>query len=129
SGAVSWQFFPTDGPFAVTAQGDVDGDGRMDLVVATSPIGSDGRVAIFDMETGQEEWRGPGQLGNVNDPFYISVSEIELVPHVGSPGMDIVLAGTSVYDGRITVVNGITRQVSLQIGYYGSGPMMSRSVK
>src|SRR5690606_18819087 len=76
SGAVSWQFFPTDGPFAVTAQGDVDGDGRMDLVVATSPSGFDGRVAIFDMETGQEEWRGPGQIGNANDPFYISVSEI-----------------------------------------------------
>lgn len=129
SGAVSWQFFPTDGPFVVSAQGDVDGDGRVDLVVATNPYASNGRVAIFDMETGEEEWRGPGQIGNANDPFYIAVSEIKLVPHVGSPGMDIVLAGTSVYDGRITVVNGVTRQVSLQIGYYSSGPMMSRNVK
>lgn len=129
SGLVDWQFFPTSGPFIATALGDVDGDGRIELVAASSAQSSYGTIAIFDAETGIEEWRSPGSIGNANDPFYIAVSKIALVPHVGTQGMDIVLAGSAIYDGRITVVDGTTDTVRLQIGFYSSGPMRSRYLK
>lgn len=129
TGLVDWQFFPSSGPFIKTALGDVDGDGHLELVVASRGTYSFGTIAIFDAESGVEEWRSPENIGNANDPFYIDVSKFELVPHSMGPGMDIVLAGSSIYDGRITVVDGITHLVRLQIGYYATGPMRSRYLK
>lgn len=131
SGLVSWQFFPINGPFLATALGDVDGDGRMELVAATSggPF-LNGTIAIFDAESGSQEWRSPLDLNNSDDPFHIAVTKIELVPHVGNPGMDIVFAGRAGYDdGRITVMDGVTHTARLQIGHFDSGPMRSRVLK
>lgn len=129
SGLVGWQFFPVNGPFIATALGDVDGDGRMELVAATGGNYGNGTIAIFDAETGLEEWRSPGNISNGNDPFYLTVAKIELVPHAGTPGMDIVLAGSASYDGKITVMDGTTHSVRLQIYGYASGPMNSRYLK
>jgi outer membrane protein assembly factor BamB len=129
SGTAVWQFFPKDGPFAISAQGDVDGDGSIDLVVSTHPSSGHATVAIFDAETGVEKWVGPASIGIADDPFNIAVSDIKLVPHQGSPGMDIVLAGKSSYDGRISVFDGVTKQVRLQIGHFNSGPMQDRVVQ
>lgn len=127
----SWQFVPTNGPLTVTALGDVDGDGHVELVAASSPYGTNGSIAIFDFATGVVEWRSPpGYIGNANDPYYILPRRIRLVPHAGMPGMSIVVAGTSIYDGRIIVMDGVTKDVTLQIGFFntGPGPMASRSI-
>lgn len=128
SGLVEWNLAPTAGPYIATALGDVDGDGSMELVAAAKSLYSYGRVAVFDALTGLEEWHSP-EVGNANEPFYIDVSNIHLVPHESTPGVDIVLAGNSIYDGRIVVLDGVTKAVRLQIGVYASGPMVSRNLK
>lgn len=129
NGLIGWQFFPATGPFIATALGDVDGDGRLELVAASSGYSSYGSIAIFDAETGAEEWHSPTKMFLASDPFYLSVAKIELISHVGNPGMDIVLAGSSVSGGRITVLDGTTHVVRLQIGKQDSEPMMARVLK
>ncbi len=129
TGLVGWQFFPIGAPLIATALGDVDGDGHMELVAASEGNYGGGVIEIFDAETGAEEWRSTGNVFNGDDPFYIAVAKIELVPHVGTPGMDIVLAGSAGYDGKITVMDGTDRSVRLQIYGYGSGPMNARYLR
>ena len=129
NGAVTWQFFPIPYPFVATALGDVDGDGHVELVAASAAENSHSTIVIFDAETGTEEWRSPAAIGNVDEPLYLSVATIALVPHAVGQGMDIVLAGSAIYDGRIVVLDGTTRDVRLQIGGYFTGPMVSRYVR
>lgn len=128
SGQVKWSFTPQDGVFAPVALGDVDGDGHEEFVVAANNGNDAGQVKIFDAGSGALRWQSPALIGNADDPFYISTSRILLVPHTGDSAMDIVLAGTSVYAGRITVMDGGTHDVKLQIGTYSSGPMPDRDL-
>ncbi|MEO7064870.1 MAG: VCBS repeat-containing protein [Dokdonella sp.] len=127
SGVAKWQLMPASGPFVAAALGDVDGDGREELVTAVTNGSLPGTIAVFDAQTGIQKWRSPASIGNANDPFYMSTANIKLIPHTTTPGMDIVLAGTS-FDGRIVVVDGTTMAVKLQIGAYASGPMQSRAI-
>jgi hypothetical protein len=126
SGQVKWSFTSQDGVFAPTALGDVDGDGREEFVVAANTGNVAGQVEIFDASSGALKWQSPAFIGNANDPFYISTSRILLVPHATDNAMDIVFAGSSTYSGRITVMDGATHNVKLQIGAYSSGPMPDR---
>lgn len=128
-GSVIWEFFPSSGPYLTTALGDVDGDGHLELVAASRAQYSFGAIAIFDAESGVEEWHSPEDIVFSDDPFNIEVWDIELAPHAMAPGMDIVLAGSTFYDGRITVMDGVTGAVRLQIGYNSAGPMRSRYLK
>jgi hypothetical protein len=128
SGLTHWQFSPSSGPFIKTSLGDVDGDGYLELVAAARGQYSFGTIAVFDAESGVEEWRSPVFIGDANDPFFMQVSRIELVPRVENVGMDIVLAGSSISGGRITVLDGVTKNLQLQIGYYSTGPMMWRDL-
>lgn len=129
SAAVKWSYYPTDGPFIASAIADVNGDGRAEVIAATRMTSSNGAIAIFDILSGSQIWRSPSFIGNANDPFYISVKQIAFRDRVAGPGKDIVLAGNSIYSGRIIVVDGVTRQVRLQIGYYSNGPMESEGIK
>jgi len=126
SGQIKWSFTPQQGVFSPVALGDVDGDGAEEFVVAANNQNDYGTIEIFDAATGVLKWQSPTSIGNANDPFYISTSRILLVPHASDSAMDIVLAGSSIYDGRITVIDGAAHNVKLQIGKYASGPMQSR---
>ena len=127
SGESLWSLQVTRTPYLTTAIGDVDGDGRLELVAAGALDTWATTFAIFDLETGDEEWRALPQ-GNAGDPFFMGVKRIALLPLSGG-GMSIVFAGTSISDGRISVMNGVTKAVSLQIGFYASGPMRSREIR
>lgn len=126
SGQIDWSFTPQYGVFSPVALGDVDGDGHDELVIAGNNGNDYGPIEIFDADTGVLKWQSPSFIGNANDPFYISTARILLIPHTSDAAMDIVLAGSSIYDGRITVLDGTTKTVKLQIGSYSSGPMQSR---
>jgi len=128
NGATEWTFVPATGPYTTVALGDVDGDGHDDVIAADMTNTAFGSVALFDFESGEEKWRGPLSIGNANDPFAITTTRIRLVPHSNGTGADIVLAGTSTYDGRITVIDGTTMMPRLQIGHYSEGPMSNSSI-
>lgn len=128
TGATLWQLTSPLGQFKATALGDVDGDGRVELIAA----GQDswfGTVAIFDAETGRERWRST-MTNDSTAPFHIAAHHIELLPHDSPPGMDMVLAGESLSQGRIAVIDGRTRQPKLLIGYEWNSalPMNGRRV-
>jgi len=131
SGAVKWSFAPlSNGGFAAVALGDVDGDGKLDLVVAGYNMTTygPGTIAVLDASTGALKWRSPVAGGSLSDPFVIGTVRILLVPHSSDVAQDIVLFGNTMYDGRIVVFDGLTHTVRLNIYQYGSGPLVSRQV-
>lgn len=127
TGTTEWRFLPAPGSYGVTAVGDVDGDGQLEVVAAGSYEAVAPNVAIFDFESGREEWRAPDPAPP-NDALRMRVSRIALVPK-DEGGMRIVLAGTALNDGRIVVLDGGTREVVLQIGNSASRPMDSRAIQ
>src|SRR5690606_12836044 len=128
-GFLKWRFYPASNPFLTTALGDIDGDGSTELIAAAPGVfGSEGTIEIFDVATGIAEWRSPPTPLVGTSPIDVSASSIHLLPHLGSPGMDIILAGTKGNDGRIFVVDGVTLQTTLQIGQYATGPLKSRRI-
>lgn len=129
-GSVEWSYVGSvGGPFVASGIADVDGNGRVDVVAASGTGFGNGTIALMDLLTGTPFWRSPDWIGNANEPFYMTARRIAFRDRPQGPGKDIVLAGTSTYDGRIIVLDGITRDVLLQIGYYANGPMRSRGVK
>jgi len=127
TGTTEWRFIPAPGSYGATAVGDVDADGQLEVVAAGSYDGAAANVAIFDFESGREEWRAP-DTAPPNDALRMRVSRIALVPK-DEGGMRIVLAGTALNDGRIVVVDGSTHEVVLQIGSLASRPMDSRAIQ
>lgn len=128
-GAIEWQLYPTKGAFTALAFGDVDGDGRLELVAASGPLSEPGTVKIVDALSGREKWRSPLPESNLSDPFYVSVARVKLMARSQGQGMDIVLAGAALYDGRILVIDGVTKMPRLDIHAYAQGPLQSRWIK
>lgn len=129
-GVVRWQLYPTKGAFTGLAFGDVDGDGRLELVAASNPISDQpGAVKIIDALSAREKWRSPLPESNLNDPFFLSVARVELMARNQGQGMDIVLAGAALYDSRILVIDGVTKKPRLDIHEYAQGPLQSRWIK
>lgn len=104
----SWAHRVPTGRFESVALGDVDADGRVELVAAAQGEHF-GTLAIFDAETGREKWRNERTI-NESAPFFLAGHHIELLPHEGSAGMSILFAGESRSRGRATVANGVTMQ-------------------
>jgi outer membrane protein assembly factor BamB len=129
SGATVEKYVPAGGPMTIAAIGDIDGDGRDEVVAVETPYDTWSTVAVFDLETGAETWRSVPFPGNVYDPFSIQPAAIRLVPHPGRPGLDIVMAGSNFYDGRIEVIDGTTMEEVFSVYGYGTGPLGSLEVR
>lgn len=107
----SWTHQVPTGRFESVALGDVDGDGRIELVTAAQGEHF-GTLAIFDAETGREKWRNQITI-NESAPFFLAGHHVQLLPNEGSAGMSILFAGESRSRGRATVANGVTMQAEL----------------
>lgn len=103
-----WTHTTPTGRFKSVALGDVDGDGRIELVTAAQGEHF-GTLAIFDAENGREKWRNERTI-NESAPFFLAAHDIQLLPHEDSAGMSILFAGESRSRGRATVANGVTMQ-------------------
>lgn len=104
----SWVHRVPTGRFKSVALGDVDADGRVELVTAAQGEHF-GTLAIFDAETGNEKWRNEITIDE-SAPFFLAGHHVELLPREGSAGMSILFAGESRSRGRATVANGVTMQ-------------------
>ncbi|MCR6703005.1 MAG: hypothetical protein NVV68_18470 [Dokdonella sp.] len=129
-GSSKWQLYPATGALTAVGFGDVDGDGRHELVAASNPLNSQpGTIKIFDALSGEEKWRSPLPESNMGDPFYLSVTSVQSMPRGQGQGLDIVLAGPAGYDSRILVIDGVTKQPRLDIFDYPDGPLQSRWIE
>ena len=116
------------GGIGATSIGDIDADGQVELIVANGSS-QPGRIRIVDRDSGVEEWVSPQNAGNANSPFYIAPKFLFQTQLDADPAQELVVVGTSTYDGRIVVLDGQSREVQLQIGDYStSHPLGSREI-
>ena len=123
TGQTLWSFVPERTDFRKAAVGDVDGDGRDEIVAVAGRLNTDSFISIFDAESGLREWTSPVPATPPNDPFDIVVFDLALLPRVGGPGMDIALGGRTAYYGRLVVLDGVNKSVVLDAGVTPSGPL------
>ncbi|MBX3700573.1 MAG: hypothetical protein KF903_06185 [Dokdonella sp.] len=128
TGGTVWQFESVGGPYRVTAVGDVDGDGADEIVAATGGSQYNLGVSVYDFVTGQRKWQSPPPAPNADDPFYMLVRRIKLVPRANAPGMNIVLAGSGTYYGKAVVIDGVDKHVIRQIGHYQTPSIPDRAI-
>ncbi len=128
TGGTVWQFESVGGPYRVTAVGDVDGDGADEIVAATGGSQYNLGVSVYDFVTGQRKWQSPPPAPNADDPFYMLVRRIKLVPRANAPGMNIVLAGSGTYYGKAVVIDGVDKHVIRQIGHYQTPSIPDRVI-
>jgi hypothetical protein len=115
------------GGAGATTIGDFDADGRVELVVGNSGR-EPGRIRFVDRDTGVQEWVSPATAG-LNDPFAMNPGFLFQAQLDTDPAMELVVAGNASQDGRIFVLDGLTKEVQLQIGNFSSSrPMPFRDV-
>jgi hypothetical protein len=110
--------------FTSVAVGDIDGDGREEMVLATPS--DPAAVRVLDADTGVLLWELAPTSNDPNHPFRLGVRRVLLAQVDADPAMEIVLVGKASSHGRVIVIDGTTRQVQLQIGSSASEPMSSR---
>lgn len=116
SGVTRWSFTSLDQTYASTAIGDIDGNGREELIAAARND-RPGNVVVSNFATGTPQWQSPG---NPATPLpSIAVRSIELARRAGTPRKAIALAGIDPFSlegpGRIVVLDPSTLEPTLQI--------------
>lgn len=101
--SILWQNQHLDGPFLKPAVGDIDGDGKPELVTATfsSDAGyKSGRILVFDGYTLALK----GMSEPIADSFgWTGIHDLKLRDVTWHPGKEIVIASDWLYDGLIEV--------------------------
>ena len=106
-----WRLESQEGRFDIVALGDLNGDGRLEQVVAGafSPIG---KTYIVDATTGDLIWESPEPSAPPSEPtpvMAVAIGEIR-------PGLPDVVSGSDVGNtARLSVVDGRTHEVRLSI--------------
>lgn len=130
TGATEWQLDATEpGPYAPVALGDLDDDGATDFVFASEGNGySQGILTELDASSGEQRWQSPAQYTNANAAYYMDPAALRVLPGANGGAGSLIVAGTSLYSGRILKVDGATHDVLFQIGEFASGPMADRYI-
>jgi Big-like domain-containing protein len=112
---------PLTGLFTAIDVGDVDNDGKAEIVAVSSNSGGGGYsgiISVYDAGTHALEWRSDASF--VWDPiytftFYVSAARIANLD--ADPQAEIILSGVTGIDDRIFVIDGLTHAVEGQWGF------------
>jgi len=107
SRALEWQSEPISGPYTAVDIGDVDGDGKLEMVVASRFDAIDGGISaiqIFDASTNALEWSSVGQ--------YLGGRTLKLANVDADPQLEILLGTEDT--NELLVIDGLTHQVQAQ---------------
>jgi outer membrane protein assembly factor BamB len=112
SRTLKWKSEEVDGPFVAMDVGDVDGDGRPELVFCSYRSESsymDGVLYILDAATKQLKWKSPHNL--FLGQAWTGVHSLRIGDVDGDGIKDIVVGTDDLYDGTIYVIDGVTHAV------------------
>ncbi|HEY6943397.1 hypothetical protein [Dokdonella sp.] len=117
SGNVRWRLESRSAPQVVATIGDVDGDGASELVGSAGfvPWDHSAGLQVRDMRTGATEWLSDSEA----DPEVYATAPYRLLvvePVTPSGEKRILVAGTSLYDGRMLLVGGASHDLYLDLG-------------
>ncbi len=127
--AVEFQSFDVSNYFTAADIGDVDNDGHAELVVASYDSDSgyaDGVVLIFDAVTHALEYRGPTNM--FNGTAWTGVHALRIANVDADPQPEILVATDRLYDGRLFVVDGLTRAVEHEWPFDSGSPLQTLDV-
>lgn len=128
TGVKKWSYVPHPASFQNVVIGDVEGDGAKELVIADNSWDQLRGLEIFDFASGALKWESGLTSPPGLDPLALSTSRVLLVPHANGVGQDIVLAGKKDYDGKITVLDGVTHEARMLVGQQQPNPLRSRNI-
>lgn len=107
--------------------GDFDGNGILEVAMAA---GSNARLRIVELHSGQEQWRSPAVGSDFSNPFSISPEFILDAQADADPARELVVLGSGGFNRvRWIVLDGKTREVQLDSGVSDAGPLNSRRVR
>ena len=106
-----WLSKAEDGPFRAIDIEDVDNDGIKEIVAVShrSSLGYEGGIlSVFDAVTHEIEWQSDDQLFHSN---WTGINDVK-VADINNDGIkEIVVAGGSMYNGKIWIFDGITKAI------------------
>lgn len=111
---IEWKSIDLDGPMYAVDFGDVDDDGRQEIVAVsyTSQSGyKDGVINIFDGETHELEWQSADLPGIV---AWSGVRSVRIGDVDQDGQTEFVIATAHTYDGLIQIYNGKTHELERQ---------------
>ncbi len=118
SHAIEWQNVHLDGPLSAVDVGDVDDDGRLDIVMVSDQSQSgyaDGIIHIFDAATHALKWRSTDLPGIT---AWSGVSSVKIGDVDGDGQTEFVITTADLYDGLFQVYDGRTRALERQSAKY-----------
>jgi hypothetical protein len=112
---------PLTGPFPAIDIGDVDNDGRPEIVAVSTSSGGGGYagvISIYDAGSHALEWRSDASF--VWDPVY-SFTPYVMAARIANvdadPQAEIILSGVTGIDDRVFIIDGLTHAVQAQWGF------------
>lgn len=118
SQAIEWASIPIDGPFYALDIADIDNDGVKEIVCISlsSNSGYDsGIITVFDSRTKETEWQCDGSFlfGNWTGIYDVNLTDID-----NDGTVEIVVVAGETYEGKIWIINGITKAIESQYVYF-----------
>ncbi len=110
-----YQLQSDQGGIGATSIGDIDADGQVELVAASSGF-DPARIRVVNATTGADEWLSPPDTFFAGDPFQLSTRFLFQTQLDADPAVELVVVGQRSHSARVLVVDGITKAVQLQIG-------------
>lgn len=104
-----WRSDDITGPFYATTSGDVDGDGKKEILTVSykSESGYNGGILlVFDSETNRLKWKSSGEFNTSWGGLYsVVVNDID-----GDGQNEIIIAAGQYYTGKIWIIDGKTHK-------------------
>ncbi|MDX2189981.1 MAG: FG-GAP-like repeat-containing protein [Bacteroidota bacterium] len=109
---INWESIDVNGPFYGVATGDLNNDGKKEIVVVSNESDNgyeSSIIQVYDYQTNELLWQShPDSLSSLT---VYGTKSIEVIDIDKDGNNEIVVATDQWYDGRITIFDGVTKRV------------------